>query len=382
MYPLLIMPISRAAAAKHWPEVECQIIWSRVDSHSSDDGTTYSVNIFYEYVFEGQTYRSNRYGYIGGSSSGSSKKRDIVRKYPKGSTQLCWVNPKDPLYAVLKRELGWGVLLGLIPTVFFLIGALGLMGLLRKSGAGKGVAGAKGLSGARGVKWADGPPVSEGLRPSSGSSFDRGTGGGSRELSPGGSRVVGFIVLLCVAAFWNGIVSVFLWEVIGGFRGGDPSWFLTLFLVPFVLIGLGLIIAVLYSFLGLFNPRPIITLSPGAPQLGQTFELEWKISRGASRIAKFEVLIEASESATYRRGTNTHTDTEIFYSRVIGEGVRPEEVRSGRASLALPLDLPPSLDLGSNKIEWSLIVKGDVPLWPDITDRHKIDVVALGDQSV
>ncbi|MDA0812703.1 MAG: DUF3592 domain-containing protein, partial [Verrucomicrobia bacterium] len=208
MYPLLILPVTRAVAAKHWPEVECQIIWSRVDSHSGDDGTTYSVNIFYQYVFEGETFRSNRYGYFGGSSSGSAGKQAIVSNYPEGSTQLCWVNPKDPLYAVLKRELGWGAFLRLIPGIFFMIGALGLVSLLRKIEVRTETV--------KGVKWAGGSLVGEGFRgPLSATSRNAqwtvGSGGAPREIKAGSNRVIGFLGICLINAFWNGIVSVFVW---------------------------------------------------------------------------------------------------------------------------------------------------------------------------
>jgi hypothetical protein len=71
-----------------------------------------------------------------------------------------------------------------------------------------------------------------------------------------------FFGLTLVALFWNGIVSVFLWQVVASWRQGQPNGCLTAFLIPFVLVGLGLIYAVGRQFLVLFNPRPHITLTP------------------------------------------------------------------------------------------------------------------------
>jgi len=59
-----------------------------------------------------------------------------------------------------------------------------------------------------------------------------------------------------IAAFWNGIVSVFvllLFGVIGNPPKDGQWWFVFFFLIPFVLIGLVLFCAALHSFLELFR---------------------------------------------------------------------------------------------------------------------------------
>src|SRR5947207_7999497 len=66
---------------------------------------------------------------------------------------------------------------------------------------------------------------------------------------------------LGVALFWNGIVSVFVTHGISGWKHGHGEWFLTFFMIPFVLVGLGLLAFVVYSFLGLFSPRVKLTVS-------------------------------------------------------------------------------------------------------------------------
>ena len=42
--------------------------------------------------------------------------------------------------------------------------------------------------------------------------------------------------------FWNGIVSIFVYNVVKSYLDGRPEICLTIFLIPFVLIGLGLIL--------------------------------------------------------------------------------------------------------------------------------------------
>ena len=60
-------------------------------------------------------------------------------------------------------------------------------------------------------------------------------------LPSGSSPVRVLVITLAAALFWNGIVSIFLSTAIEGHLGGKPDWFMTVLLVPFVLVGLVLI---------------------------------------------------------------------------------------------------------------------------------------------
>ena len=89
-------------------------------------------------------------------------------------------------------------------------------------------------------------------------------------ISPRG-KLIGIVVF---AALWNGIVSLFLFFVIlPSFQSGDPEWLVSIFMVPFVLIGLATIAGVVYQFLAQFNPRPRLTLADGRLTPGSEVEL-------------------------------------------------------------------------------------------------------------
>jgi len=100
---------TKSLVSSSWRETPCTVISSRVKSHSDDDGTTYSVDIFYRYAFEGREFRSNRYTIFGVSSSGRAGKASVVALYPPGSKTVCFVNPNDPQEAVLKRGVDWSI---------------------------------------------------------------------------------------------------------------------------------------------------------------------------------------------------------------------------------------------------------------------------------
>jgi hypothetical protein len=79
LYGLTIHPALKVATARSWNEVPCEIVRSNVGQHrGSKGGTTYSVDITYSYRVEGREYRSDRYEFLGSSSSGYNGKAAVV----------------------------------------------------------------------------------------------------------------------------------------------------------------------------------------------------------------------------------------------------------------------------------------------------------------
>lgn len=73
-------------------------------------------------------------------------------------------------------------------------------------------------------------------------------------LSNEGSFAAGaFFGSLGICLFWNGIVSVFVVKTITDWTGGGGNWFETLFLVPFVLIGLAILANLVFVSLDPFR---------------------------------------------------------------------------------------------------------------------------------
>lgn len=358
--PLALGPLRSMIASRHWVETPCTVIWSRVLSHDSDDGTTYSVDIFYEYAFAGETHRSNRFRFLTGSSSGRSGKVAIVRNYPEGSRQVCYVNPDRPEQAVLLPGLSAAAFLAAIPLVLLLLGVALVAGSLRSGAAGR-------------------PPgrPSAFLPSGPAGGFAAGTAeaGTALVFRPAGTRMMKAGGCLFGALFWNGIVSVFLAEAIEGWQSGAGDWIQTLFLVPFVAIGIAILLGFLYQLLALANPKPTVILPGGPPHPGDTVELAWELSGRASRVSRLTISLWGVESATYRRGTDTATSREVFYDLILMEAVDPVDIRQGRAAFALPDDLMPSLQLPNNEIKYQIRVQGAVPLWPDIADHYDLTLL-------
>ncbi len=333
-------------ASFSWVETPCTIESSRLVEVDSDDGTTYRVDILYRYELEGAEYRSNRYKSFPGSSSGRSANQAVVDRYRPGSQSVCFVEPSAPQNAVLMRGLGWEAAIGLLPLAFIGVG-LGVF----LSGRSKQSA----------------TPVLAGP-----ADMDF----GSRELKPRVTPLTRFIGMVFVAAFWNGIVSVFIFHAADGWRQGHQPWFLTLFLVPFVLAGAGFLIAVFYSLLSLANPKPVVRLTPGVLTPGCSFEVAWGLRGSAGRLQNLTIFLEGREEATYRRGTDTLTDRHVFARFVIAKAENPLEIAQGSARRDLPKDVPPGFAAENNKLLWSLRVHGKIDFWPDLGEEFEVQVAA------
>jgi len=358
LYPLGIEPIARTIAAQSWVATPCQVLRAEVRSHDSDDGTTYSVYVLYQYNCNGQTYKNDRYSFVGGSSSGYEGKARVAEQYRTAARPICYVDPHYPAQAVLKRGFHAGLLIVLLPLVFLLIGIVGVIGTLRVSAATDS---ALSTSPTRLMGKMQGPAPA-----------DRAI------LAPKFSPKAKFAGLMILAVFWNGIVSLVAQGPISSLLHGHLHWLELLFLSPFAAIGVLLLGGAVYQFLALFNPRPTLELSSSTIPLGGAAELRWSFAGRTRRIDEFTVSLRGTEEATYRKGTSTCTDRNTFYEMELYRTSDVTEIASGQVGFVLPQDTMHSFEAENNKILWTLDVHGRIRHWPDVKETFPITVTPGG----
>ena len=200
---------------------------------------------------------------------------------------------------------------------------------------------------------------------------------GKVTLKPQVSPVGKLIGMCCIALFWNGIISVFLFELYKSFSRGHIDWFLALFLTPFVLVGLAFIGGVVYYLLAMLNPRPTLKLKSKRIMPGEKFDISWELSGSVERIDSMKVYLEGREEATYRRGTTTSTDTSVFSTIELLTTKGSSRMRRGTVTASLPKNSIHSFDGNNNKIKWHICIHGDIPKWPDVKEEFEITVAPL-----
>ena len=344
-------------AAQSWQETPAKVIWSTVRSSSDSDGTTYSVDIFYRYTFNGQSYRSNTREIMSSSSSGRSAKQKIVKAHPRGKDIICYVNPENPWQAVMERKLGWSGLFALFPLPFIAIGVGGLWWVLRSH---------KKKNVSVNPYQAETPQTKTNKYPKP-----------HKEFAPRRKRILALTGTVFFTTFWCGITSVFVTIAVKSWLRNDPEWFLTIFITPFVLVGIGSIFYSTYRFFAVFSPAPTIKLKPASISMDGTAKVTWKVSGGIGSIRHFSIYLIGEEEATYRQGTDTKTATEIFYEQELTDTSDSRNITRGSASIdfsQLSTPIMPSWKGTHNRIKWSLLIIGKVKFWPDIRDDYEVEV--------
>ena len=348
IYVLVVRPTLKELAASRWTQVPCEIISSRVATHSGSKSSTYSVEIRYRYVFAGHSYTGTRYNFDTGSSSSRGWREEAVAKFPPKLKTLCYVDPADPIEAVLSVKPSPDRWFGLIPGLFLVVGLLIFFkapAMMNRSISRTGLP-------------ADTLP-----------NLPRDPVTGEVELKPASSPMGGFVFLLIFALIWNGIV----WTILLNMPRGE--WFGRIFLGIFVLIGAALGAGVIYAFLALFNPRPILTAGAGAVPLGGTLEVRWRFTGNVRRLVRLTITLEAREEATYRRGTTTTTDKSVFAILTLIDTADREQMTGGSAKITVPRGLIHTFTALNNKIVWTLRLAGDIPKWPDVSAEFPITIL-------
>ncbi len=352
---LLVAPGLRLAEATSWTETPATIAAATVRSWSTDDGTSFRADILYEYSAGGRLWLSNQRSFFPMSSSDYADAHAEVDRYPVSSSTVCFIDPDDPSRSILDRAFRPVYLVGLFPLIFLLAGLGLIVYTLRARSTG----------------------VTAAIAPSS---FEVEETEPERILEPEAGPIAKIVGMTLIAAFWNGIVSIFVWQAVKAIMSGGPEWFLMIFLIPFVLVGLALIVGIFYTILAAFNPRPGLTISPAAPRLGTRLRVEWSFKGKVSRIQHLRIVLEGHEKATYRRGTNTYTDREAFATIDLVTTSAEWEIGRGSAEIEIPEDTMHSYASANNGVVWSLIVQGDIPRWPDVSESFEIEVRPLASE--
>jgi hypothetical protein len=376
---MAIIPAYRKYVSKSWPTADCRINRAEMVEHHGDDSTTYSIDFSYTFEADGDEYSGSRFSFVDGSTNRAKAKKQL-KAFPPGSVRKCFYNPKDPYDCVLDRtnpDQSWisifvPSVFTMVGSIFFFVGAFGL-GMNTNSAS------------LRRAKAESGSPV---LTSSFSDSMIADIEGyatiadeqdaewaAPRKLKPVQSRLKTFIGLVFFGVFWNGILSIFFFVPEGPFAGG--GWFaigFSLFMIPFLLVGLALIVGAIYFFVAMFNPTVEIALSTGAVPLGGQFDVAWEIGGKFERIKNLEIAVEAIQSATYQRGTDTVTDVEVFELLPVASIVDPTQIAFGSTSVTIPANTMHSFEAPRNEIKWKVVVHGKIPWAPDIIEDFEFRV--------
>ena len=166
---------------------------------------------------------------------------------------------------------------------------------------------------------------------------------------------------------WNGAVSVFVVMAVRSFLAGTPDWLMTLFIVPFLVVGIALVVVfarLLRQTAGIGPTLVEISDHPLLPGNGYRFFLS---QSGNLTLKSIEISLICEEEAVFRQGTNARTESrEVFrQSLYAGAGaiIRPGEPLEAECDLPIPAEAMHSFRASHNQVQWKLIVRGEIVGW-------------------
>jgi hypothetical protein len=372
-------PLYQAYAARAWMPTACEVVSSRI-VHGDE---TSRPDIVYRYTIGGRQYTADRYNFMPGTTSDSSVP-DVVASHAPGTTFECYVDPADPSSAVINRTPTMWYFMG-VPFFIMFAGIPGAIGAFTIRSRRRARTARQALSGGASGRVGDGAShgVGDGVSYGAGAAIadsrfahaPSASDAGPIVLKPASSPLGKLVAITFVCLFWNGIVGIFTFLEYRMFVQGDAfGWGMAAFLLLFQVIGLALLAAVPYQLLALANPRPIITLSRGSVPLGGSTSFTWELSGASQRVTGLKITLRGTESARYRRGTDTHTDTHVFFSETLVDATHAMNIPRGSGTIRIPGDSMHTFEADNNKVIWTLHVAGDIPRWPNIDDSFDITV--------
>jgi hypothetical protein len=129
VYALLGMGFAKVLDADTWQETPCTILKSEVKTERPtphSPGLSHELEIEYEYTFAGSQYRSTRFRRMAMRSAHLKEVEAIAERYPVRSQAVCFVDPKSPSEAVLKKDTRSVAYTVWFPGLF-VIGGVGIM---------------------------------------------------------------------------------------------------------------------------------------------------------------------------------------------------------------------------------------------------------------
>lgn len=127
---IIFSGLYRQAQTLWYKEAPAEIVRSQLRTNSDSEGTTYAVDIEYNYVVGDHIYTSKRYSFNDLNSSDSRGTRAAVRSHQAGSTAKCYYDPAKPSHSVIRKGLGGSDLFMVMFITPFNLGGVGVLAWL------------------------------------------------------------------------------------------------------------------------------------------------------------------------------------------------------------------------------------------------------------
>lgn len=363
MLTMLIVPEWRANHS--YIEHRCTILDKRLAEHPGDDGPTYRPEFRVKYTVIGKDYDVWIYDAGNVYSGGRAGKQAILDQFVVGREYPCWYDPTAPAKSVLVRGYSWFAYLFLpLSLVFAAVGVFGLRATYRKTRpmADASTAAKTTLPGMPDPLPTDtGTKLAVALRPA----------------RSAGAELVGLLIALLVCGGLAVAFEAIAWHLQGAV---PPQWIGG---VCFGAVGLAMALAavavgwqVVRQSLIVAKVGPLRLEAAQHPiRPGETVAL--LVSQaGPLRVRSLRVRLLCEESATYREGTDSRTESKCVLDRellaVADFAVEYGQAYEGRCDVAVSAGAMHSFQSDNNAVRWKLVVAVEPVDLPAFTRNYPV----------
>jgi hypothetical protein len=183
----------------------------------------------------------------------------------------------------------------------------------------------------------------------------------------------------CLVMFSVLWLSFSLFWTFAAWRSGAGA--MALFGLPFIAIGIFLLAGGFWrNIAGLRIGRPKLMASKTTLRPNETFAVRYEQTfRLPVEVLECRVELVFRETATYRRGTDTYTEThEVvhdFFEAPIGHFDAGQTTQS-EGRMTIPADAMHSFKATNNKLQWLMRVLVNAQEWPDVKDEFELTVLS------
>lgn len=350
-------------------EHTCKVVEKRVFELPSEKGLLFRPEVKIVYEVHGVTYSPDyTFDIHRTTRSTQEEAQAAISGFAVGQDCPCWYDPAEPNVAVLVRGYQWWIWPAmLIPASFVVIGLGGLVytALHWGKSAERRAAAVRSVPAELFDLAANVDPKFPYIPDGSEITSSPGTRLAYRlplTHSPGWT----LLGLLAASIAWNSAVSVFMVMAVRSFLAGAPDWLMTLFIVPFLAVGVALVVVfarLLRHTAGIGPTLVEINDHPLLPGHGYRLFLS---QSGNLKLKTIEVSLICEEEAVFRQGTNARTESrEVFRQSLYAAAavIRPGEPLEAECDLPIPAGAMHSFRAHHNQIQWKLIVSGEIVGW-------------------
>ena len=179
-------------------------------------------------------------------------------------------------------------------------------------------------------------------------------------------------ILFAATAFfliWNSITAALVMVAIKSHAAGRPDWFLSIFVLPFVLIGIWASFYFVRQMLlhtGIGPTNVEISDHPLMP--GCTYQL-FLSQAGRLHVRSLELLLVCEEETTFRQGTDIRTERCCVFTKSImveeDFKIEPSKAFQHECELQIPTAVMHSFRANHSAVHWMLVARGQARSWPE-----------------